>query len=898
MPMSKSKMMPLLLLALLSVAVVAAKNDAKQAPPNIIFILAEDMGWGDLPVYGHPYARMPNCDRLAREGMKMNRFYVTGTTCNPSRTGLMTGRHPAEFPSYPADYGIPEGIPTVTKLLRDEAGYRTGHVGKWHLGPEDLGDQYGIDYVRVIGPTHKDPRGRDSAVFGAALDFIADSQNDGRPFYLNIWSHVAHSPVKPPQHLVDIFADVTVDRSDFDDHMQHKFDEAEALGGDIDDGMRNYLADLYALDMQIGWILDKLDRLGLAENTVLAFSADHGAAPVLEDSQSHPTNMMGYAGGLRGGKHDFFEGGLREPFLIRWPSQVPAGVTSDSVVWAMDWLPTVASMAGITIDESRFEGEDVTDIFTGTSDRSRYNPLVWKFPHKNIDSKMVMLYDDWKFHMWKATGDKKEHKVLLYDLKEDPGEDYDLHEERADIAFTLSKAMIEWETHLPMEYAMKNDDPLPFDVSANPYIVKPPFVLQESNSEEEYAVATPDPTATPTTLPTDAPITAELTTSPTDAPVTSEPTQSPASTPAGDLQASTTTTFTYSSTSTTCGPTVTYAKAGTYKMKYCASSKFVNNAANLCYRPLWGQPTDGLKVWDVCCEQCSVYRRSDADADDTGELSLAVSLAPTNAPVSSAPTKAPVSPAPTNAPVSPAPTNAPVSPPPTRDPTSTPRYLPTSTPKTCEATGSSCGEAHLFPCCPGDQCTHVHGLGKKCLRNNSVTSAPIVIVRHHTAASPAATVTPTAAPTDAVCEATGRSCGDTDSLPCCPGDQCVHIHGLGKKCLWVKPPSTSSSAPTTVAHKSRPGEEDQSHVGMMIFVSQSKSPTAAPTARPTLIPWDPNPKAQCGAQAGGALCPHPAFCCSATGFCGLGKHYCSRGCQSGPLCANPASVRVHANGGE
>ena len=885
--------MSLLLLALLSVAVhvVAAKNDAKQPPPNIIFILAEDMGWGDLPVYGHPYARMPNCDRLAREGMKMNRFYVTGTTCNPSRTGLMTGRHPAEFPSYPADFGIPEGIPTVTKLLRDEAGYRTGHVGKWHLGPEDLGEQYGIDYVRVIGPTHKDPRGRDSAVFGAALDFIEDSQNDDRPFYLNIWTHVAHSPVKPPQHLVDIFADVTVDRSDFDDHMQHKFDEAEALGGDIDDGMRNYLAVLYALDTQIGWILDKLDRLGLAENTVLAFSADHGAAPVLEDSQSHPTNMMGYAGGLRGGKHDFFEGGLREPFLIRWPSQVPAGVTSDSVVWAMDWLPTVASMAGITIDESRFEGEDVTDIFTGTSDRSRHNPLVWKFPHKNIDSKMVMLYDDWKLHMWKATGDKKEHKVLLYDLNEDPGEDYDLHEERADIAFTLSKAMIEWETHLPMEYAMKNDDPLPFDVSANPYIVKPPFVLQESSSEEEYAVATPDPTTTPTTSPTDAPITSEPTTSPTDAHITSQPTNSPtdahvtseptnfpASTPAGDLQVSTATAFTYSSTSTTCGPIVIYTKAGMYKMKNCASSKFVNNAANLCYRPLWGQPTDGLKVWDVCCEQCSAYRRSDADTDSTAELCLAVSPAATYSPLTLAPTKAPVSPAPTNFPVSPVPTNAPVSSPPTREP----KYFPTSAPKTCEATGSSCGEAHLLPCCSGDQCTHVHGLGKKCLRNNSVSSAPIT--RHHTAAGPAPTAAPTAAPTDAVCEVTGSSCGDADSLPCCPGGRCMYIHGLGKKCLWVKPPPSA-----TVAPKSDAGEEDQSLMG---------SPTAEPTTQPTRSPWDSNPKAQCGAQAGGALCPHPAFCCSATGLCGLGKNYCSRGCQSGPLCANPASALVHANDGE
>ena len=300
--MSFFKMSLLLWLPLLSLGGAAAAKDDR---PNIVFILTEDMGWGDLPVYGRPYAWMPNCDRLAREGMKLNRFYVTGTTCNPSRTGLMTGRNPAEFPSYPADFGIPEGLPTVTNLLHDN-GYRTGHVGKWHLGPEGFGDQYGMDTVKVIGPTHKDPRGRDSAVFGAALDFIEETRDDDRPFYLNVWSHVAHSPVKPPQHLVDLFSDVKVDRSDFDAHMQIKFDEAEALGGDIDDGMRNYLADLYALDMQIGWILDKLDRLGLADNTVLAISADHGAAPVLEDSQSHPTNMMGWAGGLRGGKHDFF----------------------------------------------------------------------------------------------------------------------------------------------------------------------------------------------------------------------------------------------------------------------------------------------------------------------------------------------------------------------------------------------------------------------------------------------------------------------------------------------------------------------------------------------------------------------------------------------------------------
>lgn len=109
-------------------AAAAGTKDHDTQPPNIIMILAEDMGWGDLPSYGHPYARTPNIDKLASDGTKFERFYVTGTTCNPSRTGLMTGRNPAEFPSYPADFGIPEGVPTVTRLLKDEAGYRTGHV--------------------------------------------------------------------------------------------------------------------------------------------------------------------------------------------------------------------------------------------------------------------------------------------------------------------------------------------------------------------------------------------------------------------------------------------------------------------------------------------------------------------------------------------------------------------------------------------------------------------------------------------------------------------------------------------------------------------------------------------------------------------------------------------------
>mmetsp|Transcript_37422 Transcript_37422/g.76171 ORF Transcript_37422/g.76171 Transcript_37422/m.76171 type:complete len:383 (-) Transcript_37422:291-1439(-) len=363
-----------------------------------------------------------------------------------------------------------------------------------------MDQSYGIDYAKVIGPTHKDPNGRDSAVFGAALDFIEDSAYDTRPFYINIWTHIAHSPVKPPQNLVDLFADVKVDRSLFDVHMQRKFDEVEELGGSIDEGMRNYLADLYALDLQVGLVMDKLDELGIAENTLVAVSADHGAAPVLAKEQSHPTNMLGYAGGLRGGKHDFYEGGLREPFVVRWPGHVPAGVTnSESVIWAMDWLPTLASIAGVDIDATRFDGENVADILTGESNRSRAGPLLWKVPHFNINSKMVIMYDDYKLHMWKATKNRKE-RMELYHIKDDPEEEFDLHRQYPEVANSLGVTLFAWEDQLPPKYAKGKDDPLPFNPDTKPYAAQPPILDPPGvlKLPKEWASPTSSPTAEPT----------------------------------------------------------------------------------------------------------------------------------------------------------------------------------------------------------------------------------------------------------------------------------------------------------------------------------------------------------------------------------------------------------------
>ena len=289
--------------------------------PNIIFILADDLGSGDLGCTGHPYAETPNIDRLASEGTRFEQFYVTGITCGPSRTGFMTSRHPASFEHSGSAFGYGD-VPTITELLKQH-GYTTGHVGKWHIGDplEATNGVYGIDSVQIIGG-NKDKEnegGRDADLFDAAISFVG--QNRDKPFYLNVWGHITHYPVDPHPGLPERFRHLKITREAFGGHMQHKLDKCEALGGDIQTSMHNYLGDVWSLDLQVGKLLNRLDELGLSDNTIVIFSSDHGPAPVkakVEKDQSRDSaplsgvnpsqNMLGYAGGLRGGKHEQYEG--------------------------------------------------------------------------------------------------------------------------------------------------------------------------------------------------------------------------------------------------------------------------------------------------------------------------------------------------------------------------------------------------------------------------------------------------------------------------------------------------------------------------------------------------------------------------------------------------------------
>lgn len=453
---------------------------AEPQKPNIVFLLADDLGSGDLHCYGHPYSRTPNIDRLASEGTRFKQFYATGCTCCPSRTGFMTSKFPATYPTYPANGGFAERV-TITELLK-KAGYRTGHFGKWHIGPEQKPGTYGIDSIGADEAETKsnkrvDERGRDAHIYDQAIKFI--EANKDKPFYVNVWGHISHNPVNPPNSLVDKWKNLQVKEEDFSEPMQGKFKIVKEAGGKVDDGMRRYLADVESLDDGVGRILKRLDELGLRENTIVVFSSDQGSdmlanlADRLEESttpkkgakrnkqeagdspsdgpRSLRFNLMGFNGNHRGGKHTNLEGGLNIPFIIRWPGHTPVGrVDEKSVLSGADWLPTLCALTGIKINATDFDGEDASSAWLG-KDFTRTKPLLWKT--SATGSEAVIREGDWKL----ISPTRKRGVTELYNIPADPFEKNNLAKTNPEVVKRLEAKVSAWRNGLPKEYLKTAD---------------------------------------------------------------------------------------------------------------------------------------------------------------------------------------------------------------------------------------------------------------------------------------------------------------------------------------------------------------------------------------------------------------------------------------------------------
>jgi len=412
--------------------------------PNIILIVADDLGFGDLGVYGGSVIQTPVIDNLAAEGVLMSNFYACSSTCTPSRAALLTGRYPKRalmtLPLYPKNHpmeyflklvdryqydvtGIPPDEATLAEMLQ-RRGYRTGLVGKWHLGdkpghlPNDNGfdDFYGAlysndiskfaiwrnDEIEISAPLEQSTVTQDYT--REALNFIRS--NSGGPFFL----YLAHTAVHEPLFASDGFRG----RSD---------------GGLYGDSVQE-------VDWSTGKILDLLKELGVDDDTLVIFTSDNGPW------------WQGDPGEFRGRKANVMEGGLRVPFIARWPDKLPAGNTSDGLSINFDIFPTCLACAGIDIPTDRaIDGKNILPLLQGKESSPHERFFYYDGPI------LVAVRDrEWKYHR-RHMSDNGGYPLFsqgpfLFNLEIDPNESYNQIERYPEVARELADILDAWEDEM------------------------------------------------------------------------------------------------------------------------------------------------------------------------------------------------------------------------------------------------------------------------------------------------------------------------------------------------------------------------------------------------------------------------------------------------------------------
>jgi arylsulfatase A-like enzyme len=418
---------------------------AEAARPNVVFLLADDLGWGDLSCHGSEFIQTPNIDRLAREGTDFQRFYTASPVCSPSRTGFMTGNFPARYSIRGAIGGVQKNVEwaqadwldpkavTLPRLLRD-AGYVTGHFGKWHLqsGQADdapLPGDYGVEEYALFDNTAHPKAVRTvdyTEMWDAAVDFL--NAHKEQPFYVNIWMHETHLAHHPSEESLKQYAG-------------------------LDEKQRIYAAVATDADRGVGRVLAALDELRLTENTLIVFSSDNGP------ENTHPSMKemgggyggfysVGATGGKKGRKRSLHDGGTNTAFFVRWPGHVPAGrVNTTTVLSATDLLPTVCAAAEVKLPGSYVgDGESMLAAWTG-GEVARTKPIYWDWsggdrPETNW-ARWAVLDGEWKL-LTDGAG-----RSELYHMTADLPEAHDELARQPDVAKKLAAELDAWRASLP-----------------------------------------------------------------------------------------------------------------------------------------------------------------------------------------------------------------------------------------------------------------------------------------------------------------------------------------------------------------------------------------------------------------------------------------------------------------
>ena len=404
-------------MALLSGVSAHAETEPPKNRPNIVVVMADDMGWGDSATYGNKVIQTPNLDKLAAGGVKFTQFYAPAGVCSPSRSAILTGRTPYRNGVYRHLSGnheayLRESEITYPELLK-ETGYQTAHVGKWHLLSKQMwenpdfpqpGVQGGYDYWMATQnnaePSHKNPANfirngkavgqmegySAPLVAGEAIHWLKDIRDPKKPFALSVWFHEPHSPIATDKKFSDLYPG--------EDKKQSR-----------------YYGNITQMDHALGEIMEALEAQGLADNTLLIFTSDNGPVPA----------YGGDSGGLRGNKRNDYEGGIRVPGVVRWPGEIEAGTVSDVPVIGTDIFATVLDIAGIPLPTDRtIDGVSMVPAFEGKP-VERPVPLFWRTHVSPPQDRVAMRIGDWKI-----VGNDTLTKFQLFNVQEDWQEKDDL----------------------------------------------------------------------------------------------------------------------------------------------------------------------------------------------------------------------------------------------------------------------------------------------------------------------------------------------------------------------------------------------------------------------------------------------------------------------------------------
>lgn len=439
---------------------------SKAGKPNIIFILADDLGYGDVGFNGQKYIKTPNIDRLAKEGMLFSQFYAGTSVCAPSRSSLLSGQHTGhtyirgnKSVEPEGQQPIPDSVITLAEVMK-KAGYSTGAFGKWGLGPvgsegdpniQGFDQFYGYNCQGLAHRYYPDHlwnnsekitlKGNQDLLYNKeyapdliqknALSFI-DAKDGKEPFFLFLPYILPHAELVVPED--SIFQ-----------YYKGKFNEKPFKGADYGPNAKKegyasqeyphaaFAAMVARLDLYVGQVLEKLKEKGLDQNTLVIFTSDNG--PHVEGG-ADPVFFKS-SGGFRGVKRDLYEGGIREPFAARWPGVIKPGSKSDYIGAFWDILPTFAELAQAKSPRN-IDGISFTNALYGKNTQKKHDYLYWEFHEQG--GKQAVRQGNWKAIRLKAAGNP-DAPAELYDLSKDPGETKNVASEFAQKAKELGRIM-------------------------------------------------------------------------------------------------------------------------------------------------------------------------------------------------------------------------------------------------------------------------------------------------------------------------------------------------------------------------------------------------------------------------------------------------------------------------